>query len=190
MTLIGSSQDDANQINQKEIHWGVSQWSHLVTIFQCSCGFGYCFDLNFWMCFRFRGCMLKILTIASLVCILNHFCYLKFFLCTSNLVCSEMLCSSRPLGWSFLFRVMVCCFFSLLLVFGCHLHTPCVLCAPFLRAFNICSVYLSSYVNYLFFINWERYENRDSKTFEGQDHLCGENIRGLLELELKTGWFH
>ncbi|RVW54167.1 Transcription initiation factor TFIID subunit 5 [Vitis vinifera] len=25
VTLIGSSQDDANQINQKEIHWGVSQ---------------------------------------------------------------------------------------------------------------------------------------------------------------------
>lgn len=25
VTLTGSSQDSANQINQKEIHWGVSQ---------------------------------------------------------------------------------------------------------------------------------------------------------------------
>ena len=43
----------------------------------------------------------------------------------------------------FLFQVMVCCFFSLLLVFGCYLYSPCVLYAHFPSAFNICFVYLS-----------------------------------------------
>ena len=32
VTLTGSSQDAVSQINQKEIHWGVSQQSYLVSI--------------------------------------------------------------------------------------------------------------------------------------------------------------
>lgn len=33
VTLIGSCQDAANQLNQKEIHWGVSRWTALIIIF-------------------------------------------------------------------------------------------------------------------------------------------------------------
>lgn len=36
-----------------------------------------------------------------------------------------------------LYRVLVCCFSFCLLVFGCYLYTPCVLCVPFPSDFNI-----------------------------------------------------
>jgi hypothetical protein len=51
VTLIGSSQDAANQINKKEIHWGVSAFfilvvnEEVISYFYCFCCLGVNFEL-------------------------------------------------------------------------------------------------------------------------------------------------
>ena len=51
---------------------------------------------------------------------------------------------------SFYFGGLVCVFFFLLCVLGCYLYTPCVLCVPFLSAFNIFALFTYT-KNILFF---------------------------------------